>query len=135
MIRRFAKRVRAGGVCASPLCACPLFACLLFGAIAICGAAATGADVSLAAPSASAGAAPDLAPVTPVTVDVGVNYGAATTVGTLPASPGVLISNQAADATNPDGVAAIPLPPSTYPGIVGLATAAFSVWRYRRRRR
>jgi hypothetical protein len=39
----------------------------------------------------------------------------------------------AANAT--DGVAAIPLPPSAYPGMVGLATAAFSVWRYRRRRR
>jgi hypothetical protein len=34
-----------------------------------------------------------------------------------------------------DGVAAIPLPPSAYPGMVGLATAALSVWRYRRRRR
>jgi hypothetical protein len=39
----------------------------------------------------------------------------------------------AANAT--DGVAAIPLPPSAYPGMVGLATAALSVWRYRRRRR
>jgi len=39
-------------------------------------------------------------------------------------------------ATNAtDGVATIPLPPSAYPGMVGLATAALSVWRYQRRRR
>ena len=34
-----------------------------------------------------------------------------------------------------EGVAAIPLPPSAYPGMIGLATAAYAGWRYRRRRR
>ena len=44
-------------------------------------------------------------------------------------------SGEAIAANASDGVAAIPLPPSAYPGMVGLATAALSVWRYRRRRR
>ena len=58
------------------------------------------------------------------------------TVGTLPRSGDVLGSSAGVIGANAtEGVAAIPLPPSAYPGMVGLATAALSVWRYRRRRR
>ena len=67
------------------------------------------------------------------------DYGYATSaIGSLPAgtSTNVLADTGAAVAAGAsDGVAAIPLPPSAYPGMVGLATAALSVWRYRRRRR
>src|SRR5690242_4584033 len=48
-------------------------------------------------------------------------------------STGVIIPG--APPVNSDSVAAIPLPPSAYPGMVGLATAAYAGWRYRRRRR
>ena len=48
-------------------------------------------------------------------------------------STGVIIPGTPAVTT--EGVAAIPLPPSVYPGMVGLATAAYAGWRYRRRRR
>ena len=48
------------------------------------------------------------------------------------ASTGVIVPG--APAVTTEGVAAIPLPPSAYPGMVGLATAAYAGWRYRRRR-
>src|SRR2546428_760917 len=58
-------------------------------------------------------------------------------MGSIPAgtSTYVLADTGAAVAAGAgDGVAAIPLPPSAYPGMAGLATAALSVSRYRRRR-
>src|SRR5690349_16985891 len=64
---------------------------------------------------------------TGITPPIGVEYGAVTSAQAL--------GGDSAAASSADGVAAIPLPPSTYPGMVGLATAALSVWRYRRRRR
>jgi hypothetical protein len=65
---------------------------------------------------------------------IGVEYGMDFSTGSV--NPGhVLGSGDAVTATAGEGVAAIPLPPSAYPGMVGLATAALSVWRYRRRRR
>ena len=61
-----------------------------------------------------------------VTPDLGVDLGVGATTGVmLPPPPGL----------DGHGVAAIPLPPSAYPGMIGLATAAFAGWRYRRRRR
>ena len=48
-------------------------------------------------------------------------------------SPGVIVPG--APGVDSGSVAAIPLPPSAYPGMVGLATAAYAGWRYRRRRR
>jgi hypothetical protein len=65
---------------------------------------------------------------TGITPPIGVEYGAVTPTEALG-------GGDAMTATAGDGVATIPLPPSTYPGMVGLATAALSVWRYRRRRR
>ena len=81
--------------------------------------------------------APDAAPiVASSTVGTAVNPTLASTAGagTFTASIGVETGEPLA-ANSTDGVAAIPLPPSAYPGMVGLATAALSVWRYRRRRR
>ena len=65
---------------------------------------------------------------------IGVEYGMDFAAGTI--TPGhVLGSGDAAMVNAGEGIATIPLPPSAYPGMVGLATAALSVWRYRRRRR
>jgi hypothetical protein len=48
-------------------------------------------------------------------------------------APGVMVPG--VPAVEGESVAAIPLPPSAYPGMVGLATAALAGWRFRRRRR
>ena len=80
----------------------------------------------------------------PVPVDAGVRAATGQTIGytlasTASARPFVasigVETGEPLAANSADGVAAIPLPPSAYPGMVGLATAALSVWRYRRRRR
>ena len=70
------------------------------------------------------------APVAPAGLSVGVAD--ALTLPGVESSAGVVMGAQAVPS---DGVAAIPLPPSVYPGMVGLATAALAGWRYRRRRR
>jgi hypothetical protein len=66
---------------------------------------------------------------------VGVSVGVADPL-TLPgmeSSAGVSVPG--VPGVESESVAAIPLPPSVYPGMVGLATAALAGWRYRRRRR
>lgn len=63
--------------------------------------------------------------------------GAQTVLAATAAMPGVDSASTvvaASAATAAESAASIPLPPSAYPGMVGLATAALSVWRYRRRR-
>ena len=64
---------------------------------------------------------------------IGVEYAANYAPGAV--TPGRAPGGDTVTANAADGVATIPLPPSAYPGMVGLATAALSVWRYRRRRR
>ena len=65
---------------------------------------------------------------------IGVVSGAdALTLAPFDTSTGVIVPG--APAVTDGNVAAIPLPPSVYPGMVGLATAALAGWRYRRRRR
>ena len=83
-------------------------------------------------------ATPVAAPANPAPY-VEMEYGA-TALSSMHASPDLVAkagdaASVTAAATASDGIAAIPLPPSAYPGMVGLATAALSVWRYRRRRR
>jgi hypothetical protein len=65
---------------------------------------------------------------------IGVVSGAdALTLAPFDTSTGVIVPGT--PAVTDGNVAAIPLPPSAYPGMVGLATAALAGWRYRRRRR
>src|SRR5688500_10974846 len=105
------------------------------GALAASGAVSSpGLSVS----AASVGAAPavgggaDLGPLA-----LGALGAAALSPAPFAPSAGVIVPT--ASGLGPDvagdGVAAIPLPPSAYPGMVGLATAAYAGWRYRRRRR
>ena len=70
------------------------------------------------------------APVAPTGLSVGVVD--ALTLPGVESSAGVVTGTAGVPT---EGVAAIPLPPSVYPGMVGLATAALAGWRYRRRRR
>ena len=77
---------------------------------------------------------PPILITTPNSPSLGVQFGQHS-FASLPANdvlggPAATVASNAAE-----NVAAIPLPPSAYPGMVGLATAALSVWRYRRRRR
>ena len=122
MIRR--PLTRAGG---AAVAAC---LCLLWGRSTLAGAPANAAPPAAAeAPPAVIGAGE--------TQSIGVQFGTAAVASVRPATslvPDAAATTPPVTATG-EGIAAIPLPPSAYPGMVGLATAAFSVWRYRRRRR
>jgi len=106
--------------------------------------AAEAAPVASLSPFATADTVPLVGTAT-VGPSVGSTIGATVNPTVAPAmvnpSAGNLTASIGVDTGEPlaanasDGVAAIPLPPSAYPGMVGLATAALSVWRYRRRRR
>ena len=90
------------------------------GAALACSCLLWGGSVLRAATVASAPAG--MPAIAPVVLDSSRGAGSDAVDATASATPG-------------EGIAAIPLPPSAYPGMVGLATAALSVWRYRRRRR
>jgi hypothetical protein len=122
MIRRFLTRAGAIAACS----------CLLWGGNSLFGAAnAAASPAGTPAPLMIGAPAPAMVPS--VGVEYGQGFGA---IGPVAASTNVLAAGGSTVATNTaDGVATIPLPPSAYPGMVGLATAALSVWRYRRRRR
>jgi len=101
--------------------------CLVFGAAGLRGAPTEDGAADVAAgSSAAADDDADAVAAVPLFIQVRLPTGLSTDVF-ADAAP--------AAANAADGVAVIPLPPSTYPGIVGLATAALSVWTYRRRRR
>jgi hypothetical protein len=121
MIRRRAGRrvMRAAAVAAG--------LCLVFGAASVRAAPTEDGPVGATAGS-SVAADDDAGAVAGVPLSIQVR---------LPTSLSTdVFADAAPAATNAaEGVAVIPLPPSAYPGIVGLATAALSVWTYRRRRR
>jgi hypothetical protein len=127
MIRR--PLTRAGG---AAVAAC---LCLLWGRSTLAGAPADAAPVAVAA----AAEAPPAVIGAGEIQSIGVQFGTAAVASVRPATS--LVRDAAATtpgtaaSTTGEGIATIPLPPSAYPGMVGLATAAFSVWRYRRRRR
>ena len=95
-----------------------------------------GSSLVAAATAAGAPAAASSVSPTPLVLgatavpSIGVDFGSGV-IGAASSSNDLL----AATAAPAESVATIPLPPSAYPGRVGLATAALSVWRYRRRRR
>ena len=119
MIRRPLKRAAALAA----------WSCLLLGGSSLLGAA-TAAASTAGAPSLSH---TPLVIGTAAVPSLGVNFGSGE-FSAASASTSVLSASTAA-ASAGESVATIPLPPSAYPGMVGLATAALSVWRYRRRRR
>jgi hypothetical protein len=103
--------------------------CLLFGGSAFGAAAATDSVVTTAS-----GEPLSIVIGTTAAPAFGVSYGS-DPMGSIPSASALSDGSAVIAANATDGVAAIPLPPSAYPGMVGLATAALSVWRYRRRRR
>lgn len=120
MTRRGVTRAAAVGVAAAVL--------LLSGGRSLTRAATPAEGAPLSAGAGAVSSVPSLP-------SFGDDLAAATSV-TLPGSSDVLSAAPGSVAANAtDGAAVIPLPPSAYPGMVGLATAALSVWRYRRRRR